>query len=215
MSFKFLVFSLGLLLSFVQAFAAVGSWNGVAFTAWNGVAQTGWNGTSVSCAGGGGGPDLWYYPGSGLGDTSFAGGPVSSAYTPHLFAYGSSITVAQAGTCTKLAARVIGENPTTPTIRISLYNNSNALISSGTADEVLVSPTATAGWYEVTLATPVAVTATTYKVVLSSSVSTLNIYYSATGNGFGDDQTYATFPPATLVPVTETGTMFAVRMYVD
>lgn len=35
-------------------FAAVGSWNGVAFTGWNGVAQTSWNGTSISCAGGGG-----------------------------------------------------------------------------------------------------------------------------------------------------------------
>lgn len=29
---------------------AVGSWNGVAFTAWNGVAQTAWNGTAISCA---------------------------------------------------------------------------------------------------------------------------------------------------------------------
>lgn len=38
------------------AFAAVGSWNGVAFTAWNGVAQTSWNGTSISCAAGGGTP---------------------------------------------------------------------------------------------------------------------------------------------------------------
>lgn len=40
------------------ALAAVGSWNGVAFTAWNGVAQTSWNGTGISCAGGGGGPTL-------------------------------------------------------------------------------------------------------------------------------------------------------------
>lgn len=30
---------------------AVGSWNGVSFTAWNGVAQTAWNGTAISCAG--------------------------------------------------------------------------------------------------------------------------------------------------------------------
>lgn len=36
------------------ALAAVGSWNGVAFTHWNGVAQTSWNGTSISCAAGGG-----------------------------------------------------------------------------------------------------------------------------------------------------------------
>lgn len=35
-------------------FAAVGSWNGVAFTAWNGVAQTAWNGTTISCASGSG-----------------------------------------------------------------------------------------------------------------------------------------------------------------
>lgn len=34
-------------------FAAVGSWNGVAFTHWNGIAQTAWNGTAISCAGGG------------------------------------------------------------------------------------------------------------------------------------------------------------------
>ena len=33
--------------------AAVGSWNGVAFTAWNGIAQTAWNGTGISCASGG------------------------------------------------------------------------------------------------------------------------------------------------------------------
>lgn len=45
-------------------FAAVGSWNGVAFTGWNGVAQTSWNGTGVSCAGGSDfttGLVTWYY----------------------------------------------------------------------------------------------------------------------------------------------------------
>jgi len=34
--------------------AAVGSWNGVAFTGWNGIAITAWNGTSISAASGGG-----------------------------------------------------------------------------------------------------------------------------------------------------------------
>lgn len=38
--------------------AAVGSWNGIGFTAWNGVAITSWNGTSISTGGGGGGPAL-------------------------------------------------------------------------------------------------------------------------------------------------------------
>lgn len=45
----------GLFLLVQPAFAAVGSWNGVAFTGWNGVAQTSWNGTAISCAAGGGG----------------------------------------------------------------------------------------------------------------------------------------------------------------
>lgn len=38
--------------------AAVGSWNGIGFTAWNGVAITSWNGTSISTGGGGGSPAL-------------------------------------------------------------------------------------------------------------------------------------------------------------
>ena len=38
--------------------AAVGSWNGIGFTAWNGVAITSWNGTSISTAGGGGTPTV-------------------------------------------------------------------------------------------------------------------------------------------------------------
>jgi hypothetical protein len=33
--------------------AAVGDWNGIAFTALNGIAQTSWNGTGISCASGG------------------------------------------------------------------------------------------------------------------------------------------------------------------
>jgi hypothetical protein len=41
-----------LLISGLTSFAAVGSWNGVAFTAWNDVAQTAWNGSGVSCASG-------------------------------------------------------------------------------------------------------------------------------------------------------------------
>lgn len=43
---------LSLFLSIAASFGAVGSWNGVAFTALNGVAQTAWNGTTISCAAG-------------------------------------------------------------------------------------------------------------------------------------------------------------------
>lgn len=45
-------FVLSVFLFQLSAFAATGSWNGIAFTAWNGVVQTSWNGTGVSCAGG-------------------------------------------------------------------------------------------------------------------------------------------------------------------
>lgn len=38
---------------FPLSLMAVGSWNGVSFTAWNGVVQTAWNGTAISCASGG------------------------------------------------------------------------------------------------------------------------------------------------------------------
>lgn len=50
-----------LILSAFTAFGAVGSWNGVAFTAWNGVVQTAWNGTAISCASGGASPTYVFW----------------------------------------------------------------------------------------------------------------------------------------------------------
>lgn len=48
----FVAVFLALIFAAGPGIAAVGSWNGVAFTGWNGVAQTSWNGTSISCASG-------------------------------------------------------------------------------------------------------------------------------------------------------------------
>lgn len=50
-----------IVLLFAPAFmaGAVGSWNGIGFTALNGIAQTSWNGTGISCASGSG-PVLTY-----------------------------------------------------------------------------------------------------------------------------------------------------------
>lgn len=162
-------------------------------------------------AGGGGGPDVWYYPG-GLTDTDFTSGPTGAGYTPHLYAYGAAITVTTGGSCTKLRVRGI-QDGSAPTVKISLFDASYNRLSSATADTVVVT---TAGWYEVTLASPVTVSSsTTYNVVVSASNGNLGIYYNTGGDGHGTSVAYASFPPASLSPSTEGGTRFGVAMYVD
>jgi hypothetical protein len=83
---KLAAVGLALVLAAGPGIAAVGSWNGVAFTALNGVAQTGWNGTAISCASSG--PtavtiDAFarnYQNGSGTHTFSYAQGSLTTGY---------------------------------------------------------------------------------------------------------------------------------------
>lgn len=163
----------------------------------------------------GGGPDVYYWAG-GLDDSGFTSGPTPSGYNMSNFAYGARVTPTLSGTCTKLAIRGATTSGTV-TVKISLYDNgvNPARISSATADTVVV--TTTPGWFEVTLATPVAVVGgTTYQIWWSSSATPLGVYYNTGGNGVSGAGLNAAFPPAAFtLPDTETGTLFGVKMYVD
>ncbi len=194
-------------------FAATGSWNGVAITAINGVAQTAWNGTSISCAGGGGGgPDVYYWSVGG-NDSAYPTGPSSTFYTMHTDTYGAGVAIATDGAATKLAIQCNSASGTI-NVKLAIYDASFNRVSSGTADIVAVG-TGTA-WYEVTLATPVAVSAATYYVFWSSADTNLRVFYNTSAAGKSKAGVYASFPPSSISsPSDEGATQFAAKIYVD
>ncbi|HEU0123988.1 MAG TPA: hypothetical protein VFQ91_25880, partial [Bryobacteraceae bacterium] len=170
--------------------------------------------TVVSGGGGGGGPDAFYWSGTSKGDASYTQPPTSTFYSMHTDAYGVPITIGAAGTVTKLAIKARSSSGTI-TAKLALYDNSgNRVTDSG---EAAINITTTPGWFELTLATPKAVSAATYQLWWSGSSTNLQIYYDADFNGLSKGGVaYASFPPATITtPGTETNTGFGGRVYVD
>jgi len=162
------------------------------------------NGPRIPAAGGGG-PDVWYYAGSGKGDTSYT--TLGEGWEPHLNAYGGSISVASGGTCTSISAKVRADTGTIAW-KIALYDSDNNLLASGTFNS-----TTTAQWYDVTINQ--SVSSGTYKVMYSCSTSLGNIYRDSDQSGLEDAVTYSAFPESTLSASTSTNNLYGVRMYVD
>lgn len=164
--------------------AAVGSWNGIGFTAWNGVAVTSWNGTSISTGGGGGSwTDIIADSATNANDATAATVMVWDAIT------------LPAGTATKIRA-YIRSYTITSGLRLGLYNSGGTLLDSGT-----VSVTGT-GYFEVTINT--AVSATTYYVAkIPEGNSDFGVGYdNSTGSAdYATGQTTYTLPGT--LPTTE------------
>jgi len=160
--------------------------------------------------GGGGGPDVWYWY-AGLGDDGYTS-TATTAWDPSNYSYGSAVTVAVAGDCTKLAVRGAGY-PDAVNVKLALYDGSGNRLSAATAD--VVNAGTTPGWWEVTLATPVVVTATTYYVRMSTEDTGFELSYFDGGSGVGTAVTYAAFPTDPLALTADPGYTYGVKMYVD
>lgn len=154
----------------------------------------------------GGGPDLYYYAGTGKTEASFELA-TDSGFEPQNFAYGSQIAVAVGGTCTLIGVKSNGSGATLA-FKIALYDASNNLLASGNG-----TAPATMGWTDVAISQTV--TATNYRVMVSALTASLDIAYDSGQNGLGMEVAHAAFPPNPLVPTTETGLLYGVRMFVD
>jgi len=153
----------------------------------------------------GGGPDVWYDTETAAnGDSEDFGTSTRLNWTP--------VTVAQAGTATKIRVYVktffSADN-----IKAALYSNAGALLASGTGVSA-----ASDAYVEITLGSPTAVTATTYKIAWMNESGTSTAYYKA-GVGsfsFNAGSTYAGQPEATLPadsgPIARA---YVVGVYVD
>ena len=129
-------------------------------------------------------------------------------------AYGAEITPSSSGNCTKLRVR-IGEFYGTTDIKIGLFEADGDLLGSAAGATV---SSGTNQWYEVTLGSPVAVTASTPYVVLAITLqnhfSTIRKYSGGTGK-YAFDQTYAGFPPNPIGVFNYPSNLFCVSMYVE
>lgn len=154
--------------------------------------------------------EQWWYPGSGLTDTSFTNGPTSAGWQPQNFIYGAGITVGgSAGTATKISVRGLnGGVSGTLALKLGLYNSAGSLIAQTTA-----TVTTTPAWVEGAIS--VAVSPGTYNVMVSGATNQAAYYHSATGNGIGETVAYASAMPASINTTgDETGLLYAVRVYV-
>lgn len=160
-------------------------------------------------AGGGDGPDAWYYAGSGKDDTDFSTN-IDDGWGFGSFAYGDSISVGSAGTCTLISFEGFSAiNPTQIDFKIALFDSSGNLLAQGTTS----STSGTPEWLDV--AVNQAVTATTYYVFVVASSNSGRIMRDTDDSSYYESTAYASFPPDPASPVAESGSVFAVRMYVD
>jgi hypothetical protein len=164
-------------------------------------------GRQGSGGGGGDGPNVWYYPGA-LTDTSFTSGPSTAGYEPQNYNYGNGISVATAGTATKLAFRGASGGGA-GSFKIGLYNSGGSLLAQTTITGV----TGTAGWYEGTINQ--AVSAGTYYVLVSCSDSFGQYYWNTGDDGSYATATYASSMAASVTINVEAGSGYGVRVYVD
>lgn len=161
----------------------------------------------VAAAGGGDGPNTWYYCGTGKTESSFTG-VTNTGWAPQTYNYGADVSVAQAGTCTTISIKAGGADSGI-TLKIGLFNSVNNLVANGSVAVPWEAP----GWRDVTISA--AVTTGTYKI-LGSFSSISGIYGTDSGqDGIYDEVAYASFPPGSITPTVESGTIYSVRMYVD
>lgn len=166
--------------------------------------------TIPPAAGGGGeGPDVWYYAGSGKSESSFTAGQTASGWAPQTYNYGAVVAVGAAGTCTTISIKAGVDGATARTLKIGLFNASNNLVADGS----LSVPASSPAWRDV--AVSAAVSAANYTIMGSFETSDGAYAYDSGQDGVYDEFDYASFPPATCSPTTESGTIYGVRMYVD
>lgn len=121
------------------------------------------------------------------------------------------VTFAQAGTATKLRARLRG-GASDQTAKLALYSNAGALLGSGVTGTIPAS--SGEAWYEITFGSGIAVTATTYKLAVCAS-GNIEIRTQTVGVGNFASQAYAGFPPATLpAPDGSAGSTFVIGAFV-
>jgi hypothetical protein len=153
-------------------------------------------------SGGGGGPDTWYVTTA----TSNSSQGIGASFMEF-----DAVTIAQAGSCTKLRARLAG-GLAEATVKMAIYDNGGTLKGQGSA--VLAAETPQ-GELEVTLDTPFNISAASYSIAISSSAS-ITAYTQTGGTGNYATQAHAGFPPGTL-PAPEGNFSETLRMgaYVD
>lgn len=153
-----------------------------------------------------GGPDVWY----DIQDPAAANSNRTGGATKQ---YWDQVTIAQAGTATKLRWYCRGYFGGSETIKMALYNGTT-LMSSGS-----VSVTAGAQWFEVTLAVPQAVSAASYNIATSFIGGNAELGFKNDVSTYENDteaDAYTNFPPGTL-PTADTSSAGAlcVGVYVD
>lgn len=150
----------------------------------------------------------WYYPGSGLGETSFTSGPTGTGWQPHNYLYGNDISIGAAGTAKKIAFRG-NSGGGTNSFKIGLYDGSSNLL----AQQTITGVTATAGWWEADIS--VAVSSGTHYVMVSCANTFGQYNYNTGDTGKYDTATYAASMPSSISTGDDAGYGYAVRVYVE
>jgi hypothetical protein len=147
---------------------------------------------------GGDGPNAWYINADPSAGTDTWPGNTTSNY--------AIITVAVAGSATKVKWHTHSAGIT---CKMALYSSNLAtLLGSGTGTTVAD------GWMEVTLGTPVAVTAQNYVAAVSCAVEAIARKLDV-GTTYWNTDAYANFPVTPLSTGLESGEAMGFGIYVD
>lgn len=155
---------------------------------------------------GGDGPNVWYY--SGPGTDTFASETTQNASEE----YGNQVTCTVAGTITQIGVKI----KTADANAVKLWLGKDKVGTVWTKHEIVTKASITAGWNDVTLVTPLSVSAGAIMLVIFNIASGNTVYYNSGYNGhWAASKTYATWNPATITLAADTGYGYGVRVYVD
>lgn len=155
--------------------------------------------------------EQYWYPGSGLSDTSFTSGPTNAGWQPHNFNYGNVITVGgSAGTATVISARVDTGGFGAIDLKIGLYNSSGSLQAQG----LINVPNGTTGtWRDISISA--ALSPGTFYVLCSAATTNIRHYYNTGIVGKYATNNYAASMPASAGTIGDEAALgYAVRVYV-
>jgi hypothetical protein len=128
--------------------------------------------------------------------------------------YFQAVTAGRSGNCTKVRWWITLEFDVQNNIKVALYDNSNNLLSTGSAASV----SATSGsWVEIDITSHAVTIGTTYKVAFSLNVPDqfLTSFFTGASDGEEDDTTtYSSFPIDPETALSSSGVRFPAGMFI-
>jgi hypothetical protein len=159
-----------------------------------------------------GGPNVWYWSGSGKNDSSFTYGHAHIVTLPDIRDMANKVTILSGGTVTKVSVYLEATAVTSDgRYRTMLKNGENWDLKS--CDTITLN--GSSGWVEVTLGSPFDVVTNDIVVVSMTATANFSVYYDSESVGHYAAAIYSSYCSDSWSWVNDTNYFYGVKVYVD